>query len=191
MQKRMIEESVPRSNARIERLTAPLLTTMRQSGRRMFLAWFVPGLVLGGIITALLVAGSEYSVTRALGVGLTLTAFFILPAFLVRDRTNKQLQFALSLTRDAPIYRVLAFHPQSTNLSRLTVQWKEADRFEWGAIQVPYHRRKFEGEAAVLALQNNDAIGIVLSDSEMYMGLRLNERERRGLPESAPEPTDR
>lgn len=186
MPNRVMEEQAPRTSAAVERLTQPMIAATRRSARWTFLAWFVPGFTVGTLITALLVKSGEYTSARAIGIGLTLTAFLIVPSLIVYETKEKGAKFALSLIRNAPAYRVLAFHPQSVNMSRLTVQWQEGEHFEWGVVEVPYDRRLFDGDASVFALRDHGQIGVLLDDVELYMGIRLADRDRVGLPESAP-----
>jgi len=60
-----------------------------------------------------------------------------------------------------------------------------------GLVEVPYHRRLFDGDVTVLAIPGQPRIGVVLDDQEVYVGFRMNDREKQWYPPASETPASK
>lgn len=141
----------------------------------------IPALLVGAIVTLTIFYSTDLSTLRVLLLGLGITACLAVSALAARGSVNRELPWVTALVRDAPAFKASIDHRRA-NGNCLIVEWREADGLDRGMVDVPYHRRLFDGEATVLAVPGQPRIAIVLDDQEVYVGLRMNDRENEWYP---------
>ncbi|MGE0403795.1 MAG: hypothetical protein AB7T06_44215 [Kofleriaceae bacterium] len=180
----MIDEEIPRSNETVARLTASRTRSTKAKQRR-FLAMLLPALVLAGILTLALYYGTHLSTSRVLLLGLGTIFCLAVPAFAARGSVNRELPWITSLVRDAPAFKAVSIDHRRANGNWLIVEWLDAEGGDRGMVEVPYHRRLFSGDVTVLAVPGQPRLAIILDDQEVYVGLRMNDRENEWYPKAS------
>ncbi|GEM_PF-6812564 len=167
-----IDEKRPRSDEVVRRLVDPLAAKLRRSLRVKTLSVLLPLLVLGGVLAIVLLRSESFTPLSAVFIALAVTGALCLPVYLIRQSVARSNATVEDLVRHAPRYPGHVPDRHTATSNALLVRWNEDGREAMSYLSVPYELRLYDGPITVFALAGQDAVAILLGDSDLHISMR-------------------